>query len=293
MPHIALLMNLRCKGSAEQKAISELLQQEEYAAFSLIPLYFSELKKTMLDLVEKGYTIFVACGGDGTLSSVVQVILEESLPVKCAVLPLGTFNHFAKDIGMPLTIKEGLDIILQGKSAHLDVGKVNDTYFINNSSVGLYPKLVAHREEFQKKGWHKAVALYLAFFAALRSHSHITVEFDAESGTKQRETLFVFVGNNKYELGGLDMGKRKHLDEGVLSLSLTEKISARRFILFCIHALKGTLVEQKDFNTIGLQKCTLRMKKKHVSVSHDGETSKMRTPLHYTIVPKALLFVIP
>ena len=294
MTSIALIINTHSGAGSKEKELEALIKTVTYSQFSLIPFNAKQIKSIVRKLSEEGYTTIVAGGGDGTVSAVAGAITDLGLQIKLAVLPLGTFNHFARDIGMPLTLPEALDVIVKGKTTYIDIGKVNDTYFINNSSLGLYPKIVKYREEFRRKGWHKGLAFIGACISILKKNTSLTIEFDLENKKTSKRAQFIFIGNNKYEMVGLlSIGQRKYLDQGALSLCIAKDVSNLKLLSFGFHALKGTLVEQKDFNVVGLKECIITSKKTFVDVSHDGEISKMKTPLHYQIMPKALLVIIP
>ena len=294
MSSIALIINTKSGAGSKEKEAEALIKTADYSQCSLIPFNAENIRSIVEKLSKEGYTTIVAAGGDGTVSAVAGAITDLGLQIKFAVLPLGTFNHFAKDIGMPLTLPEALDVIVKGKTSYIDIGKVNDTYFINNSSLGLYPKIVKYREEFRKKGWHKGLAIIGACISILKKNTSLTIEFDLENKKTLKRAQFIFISNNKYEMVGLlSIGQRKYLDQGALSLCIAKDVSNLKLLSFGFHALKGTLVEQKDFNIVGLKECIITSKKTLIDVSHDGEISKMKTPLHYQILLKALLVIIP
>src|SRR5215210_424096 len=108
----------------------------------------------------------VAAGGDGTVSAVASVLAGTSTPL--GVLPLGTLNHFAKDLGIPMDLEKAVRTVAARNSRHVDVACVNDRVFINNSSIGVYPSVVASRERLRQQGRSKWVALALATLDVLR-----------------------------------------------------------------------------------------------------------------------------
>ena len=295
MSKIALIINTASGTNDEKlKELKRLLLEKSFLDIELIELNIKTINETIVDLTRKGFESIVACGGDGTVSLIAGVIITQGLNVKLGVLPFGTFNHFAHDIHMPEKIEDALDILRKGNSAFVDVGKVNTTYFVNNSSLGLYPKIVKYREEYQKKGWHKNLALVGAIFSLVASRTALYIEFAGQNTrTLRRKTSFVFIGNNKYKIEGFTIGERDNIDQGLLSVYVARNVNWIRILILGFHALTGTLLKQEDFNTIGLQTCTISMRKKTVLVSHDGEISQMNTPLTYQIHPKVLRVIIP
>src|SRR5262249_2923094 len=151
--------------------------------------------------------MIVAGGGDGTIGTVAAAVAGTETAL--GVLPLGTLNHFAKDLGIPLDTAAAIHTLFTGRIAQVDVGRVNDHVFVNNSSLGLYPRIVQQREALQRHGASKWIAFAQALIYVLRNHSSIYLKIKVDdAGTEFRKTPFVFIGNNKYEIAGLDIGKR-------------------------------------------------------------------------------------
>ena len=163
-------------------------------------------------LGEKRRTV-VAGGGDGTVNAVAGSLVGTDTAL--GVLPIGTLNHFAKDLGIPLGLEAAVRNIFTGQVIKVDVGEVNGRVFVNNSGVGLYPHIVRQREEEQRHGHVKWVAFLLAVGSVLRRYSRLRVRLHMdEAEALARVTPFLFVGNNRYEIAGLEIGKRASLDSG-------------------------------------------------------------------------------
>jgi diacylglycerol kinase family enzyme len=90
-------------------------------------------------------SVVVAAGGDGTINAVASELVGSNKIL--GVLPMGTLNHLAKDLGMPLDLESAVDIIAQQTLSRIDIGEVNGRYFLNNSGLGLYPGIVHEREQ--------------------------------------------------------------------------------------------------------------------------------------------------
>ena len=153
----------------------------------------------------------VAGGGDGTISTVAALLAGTDKAL--AVLPLGTLNHFAKDLGLPLELEAAARVAATGRVVRVDVGEVNGRVFINNSSIGLYPRLVRRRQQQQDRlGRGKWAAFLFAGLSVLRRYPFLDVRLEADGRTFSRRTPFVFVGNNDYLMDGLQIGARARLD---------------------------------------------------------------------------------
>ncbi len=108
----------------------------------------------------------VAGGGDGTVNAVAGMLAGTDTPL--GVLPMGTLNHFAKDVGIPLNLAAAVRNLFTGQISKVDVGEVNGRVFVNNSGVGFYPHFVRQREEQEKHGHVKRLAFMLALRSVIR-----------------------------------------------------------------------------------------------------------------------------
>src|SRR5439155_15163527 len=115
--------------------------------------------------VEAGCRILVAGGGDGTVNALAGAVVGRD--VRFGVLPLGTLNHFAKDLGIPLDLAAAVDVVLDGRVQSVDVGEVNGRVFINNTSIGVYPRIVELRNRHRGSGMAKWAAALWATLAVL------------------------------------------------------------------------------------------------------------------------------
>src|SRR5215213_6089188 len=132
-----------------------------------------ELRAAIRDALDTHPEALVAGGGDGTVSTLAAALAGTSIPL--GVLPLGTLNHFAKDAGIPLDLQKAVETIAARHTRHVDVGRVNDRTFINNSSIGVYPSFVHFRERFRAAGRSKWVASALAAVEVLRRDSEVAI----------------------------------------------------------------------------------------------------------------------
>lgn len=251
----------------------------------------SAISRLAKQAVNQGATIVCAGGGDGTISAVASHLVGTGIAL--GVIPMGTLNHFAKDMGVPLDIPEAIDCIIAGYTAQVDTGMVNGHTFINNASIGLYPKLVAHREELQASGVAKWLAFIPAVYRALRDYAPQRVTITSDShGTTSEKVPFVFIGNNEYESSGAGIGKRSRLDAGRLWVYRGAAATRLDVALLAIKTLgKGASTpELKIFDTENFSLQTRRLRTK---VALDGEVLDMASPLEFRIQKSALTVIVP
>jgi diacylglycerol kinase family enzyme len=237
-------------------------------------------------------SIVVAAGGDGTVSRVAAGLI--GTPAVLGVLPVGTLNHFAKDLGIPLSLEKAVATIVASRVGSIDVGQVNDRVFLNNSSIGIYPSIVEAREELRRLGHRKWPAFAMATFRVLRRYRGVLVRIEADGRRSVRRTPFVFVGNNEYELDGIRLGRRARLDGGRLFIYLAPRVRARDLPVLLARALLGRVRQSGDFEIVSVPELWIDTPNaRHVRVALDGEIATMTTPLHYRTCPGALKVLLP
>ncbi|MHB8493408.1 MAG: diacylglycerol/lipid kinase family protein [Casimicrobiaceae bacterium] len=236
--------------------------------------------------------IIVVGGGDGTLSAAASILVDSETLL--GILPLGTLNHFAKDLRIPLDLDGAVQTIASGQTAKVDLGAVNDRFFLNNSSLGLYPKVVAGRDALrQRLGHRKLPALIWAGIAVFRRYPFLSVRIAIDGDELVRRTPFVFVGNNRYEMEGFRIGERPRLDEAVLSLYVANRTGRLGLIRLAMRALFKRLEQSQDFNTACAKSFKVETHHDRLQVANDGELCYMQSPLHYRVLPAALSVLIP
>jgi len=231
----------------------------------------------------------VAGGGDGTISAVAAEVVRTDIPI--GVLPLGTLNHFAKDLGIPADVEPAVEIIAAAASRAIDAGEVNGQVFINNSSVGLYPHMVVDRERRALlKRFPKQVATLVAVVRLLRRWPVRRLSLHAEGRVERFRTPFLFVGNNAYDIAS--MGTRAALDGGALWAAIARRQSRLAFVGLVTRSLLHRITEQ-DLQVLELPSLTVRSRASRLLVAMDGEVLVLRPPLVYRSIPGGLRVYAP
>lgn len=237
-------------------------------------------------------TTIVAAGGDGTISAVAAELADTGKSL--GMLPVGTLNHFAKDLHIPLDLEAAVRTTLKGRVVSVDAAEVNGRVFINNSSLGIYPHIVSNREAQQEQlargKWH---ALIWATMRVFRRFPFLNLRITLEDKQLERRTAFLFIGNNEYEIAGFNLGARSCIDRGNLGLYLTHRTGRLRLLWLALHALFGRVNQAKDFDSFCVREATIESRKPRLLVSRDGEVEWLESPLRYRIRPGALRVLVP
>ena len=231
-------------------------------------------------------------GGDGSIRTVADVLAGTTIPL--GVLPLGTLNHFAKDLGLPLHADAAAGVIAAGHVRAVDLAEVNGYTFINNSSIGIYPYMVIDRE--RRRANHKLakwLAMVPAFFRMLRHFPRRRLRIAAQGFARPYCTPCVFVGNNEYSTELFSLGRRHHLDRGELWFYVVKPRSPLEFFWLVCRLCFGHIEQARDLDTFRLKEAEIGAKTSRLPVALDGEVRILHTPLKYRSRPRALRVIAP
>lgn len=234
----------------------------------------------------------VVGGGDGTLGCASGLLAGTALPL--GVLPMGTLNHFARDLGLPADLDGCIQIIAAGQVRPVDVAEVNGRVFINNCSIGAYPAAVRRRNELRRRhGIGKWPAMLLATWHVLRELRRLRVELTLDGESHVRRSPFVLVSNNRYTGQVLSRQLRPRLDEGLLCTHTTR---AHRFapLLRLVWSTFTAGIEAADGLEIRVgRELTVKLGERTPTIAADGEIFLTRSPLVFRALPAALRVLAP
>jgi len=242
--------------------------------------------------IAQGAAAVVAGGGDGTVSSVASALIGTGTPL--GVLPLGTLNHFAKDLGIPLNLGEAAEVIAKGAQRAVDLAEVNGETFINNSSIGIYPYMVLDRE--RRRSHYKVakwMAMVPALFRAARHFPRRRLALSAEGWTRPYRTPCLLIGNNEYGMEFPTLGRRHHLDQGKLSVYVVKQRRAWGLFRMVWDMAFGKVSQARDVESFRLGDLKVHSRTSRLPVALDGEVEFMHPPLLYRTRPGALRVIVP
>jgi diacylglycerol kinase family enzyme len=234
-----------------------------------------------------GIDAIVAGGGDGSLSTMAAKLAGTGIPM--GVLPLGTRNNFARDIGLPLELEAAVAVIARGATAEVDLGEVNGRAFINNSSIGAYPFMVLDRDRRRSlHGLAKWSAMALAAIRTLWKFPRRRLSIVVADRSAPCRTPCVFIGNNEYSLTLRELGARPRMDCGELWVSIVKPRSRLALVWLGLCAVLGRTDLTEDLETLREATVEIRSRASRLPVALDGEVHILRPPLLYRSRPKAL-----
>jgi diacylglycerol kinase family enzyme len=243
-------------------------------------------------IVERGDPLVIVGGGDGTISAAASALVDTATGL--GILPLGTLNHFARDLGVPTNVEDAARLIAGGRERRVDVAEFNGRPFINNSAIGLYPLMVIDRDlQRRRLGRSKRLAMIVASLRTLARFNHQRLTLTVNDQKARIETPLLFVGNNEYRTDIAAAGQRERLDAGELSVYVMRKKTRRGLIAASIRALFNRSRPDDMVRIEAVERLRVSSHRHQLAVSLDGEVVRAAPPLDYKIRKKALRVIAP
>jgi diacylglycerol kinase family enzyme len=252
-----------------------------------------EMEERLEKAIEGGAKRIVVGGGDGTIATAASLVANKE--IELAILPAGTLNHFAKDHDIPADLEEAARVAADGEVRLADIGSVNDSVFLNTSSIGAYVTFVRVRERLEKHLGYKIASL-IALFRTWASLRVFTVTLEVKGVKKTYRSSMVFIGSGERELKMPTLGNRvKNGRRGLHVMIVDGRKRARVFAVALAGAARGTkgADELPEFDEFLVDGFRIDLTRSHALIALDGELKEMRTPLDYRSERDALRLVAP
>lgn len=243
---------------------------------------------TLIDSYANRIDCVVVGGGDGSLSFVIESIMRNGLTL--GVLPLGTANDFARTLGYPNDLSDACRTVAKGVDHCVDVGQVNDVYFLNVASIGLAVRAHHYRSDRAKR-WFGALGYVKNVYSAFRHTRPFRAWITCDGAHRELRSIQLAIGNGRYFGGGLAVSEDATLDDSRLDLFSLEPQSAGRLM-----RLLPALIRGPDPTTRGTQ--LMQGARIHIdttrprSINTDGEVLT-HTPATFRVLPQALTVRVP
>ncbi len=239
------------------------------------------------------YELIIAAGGDGTVNAVAAAIAGTSKVL--GVLPLGTVNHFARNLGVPLDLARAVDCLADAEDVWTDVGEVNGHVFVNNSTIGVYPRIVRFREQLRLRyGVNKWIAFAYAAARMLPRREPLSIRLGIDGGEEiQATTPFLFIGRSDTTLGALDLVPGQRPEPGKLSVCMVRAGSRLAMLRLASRAMLGRLPGADGVEVFQAARLRIEADVPRLHVAMDGEVVVLPPPLEYRVRLRALRVAAP
>ncbi len=240
--------------------------------------------------IERG--VLVVGGGDGTISGAAAALAGTECTL--GVLPLGTFNHFAKDLGIPIDLPGAAAVIAAGHRRRIDLAEANGRIFVNHAAIGLYVETILERNRLvAERGIAKRIATVRAFIAGYRRFRRFSLRLRVGAETLLRRTALVFAANNRYVIEAYGLAGRALPGRELLSLFVTRQQTKRAFAWMILRAIFARTEPGRDYDMLEVTEATVETRRRRIRIALDGEVTRMRTPIRFAIRRGALSVLAP
>ncbi len=244
--------------------------------------------------IRDGFGVIVAAGGDGTVAGVAHALAGTSAVM--AVLPMGTFNYFARGLHTPADAAEAAEAILTGQPHDIAVGSVNGKVFLNNVALGLYPAILDEREAtYQRWGRSRVLAHWSTLRTILRLPRPMRVRIIADGVEEIRRSPMIFVARSAYQLDQFGMVGAEAISDDRFAVYIARQTTRLGLLRLAWRMMRPGKVDlSHDLELLTPETLVIdRPKRRHIRIAYDGERERMILPLTFRIDHHVLSVILP
>lgn len=241
---------------------------------------------------KNGFTTVVAAGGDGTICGVAAGLVDSG--VNMGVLPLGTFNFFARSLDIPEEFDDAIEVIRSGRTEPATLGDVNGKVFINNASIGAYAMILKEREDVYKAWGRSRVAAYWSVLKAMITlYKPLTMAVTVDGKKVRTKTPMVFVGICAYQLEEYELDGAEAVRDGKFAVMIAPDSGRLMLIWRALKvAFRGARKDQ-DFTLLTGEEVLIETRRAERLVARDGENERMKGPYRFKVLKDAVQVLVP
>ncbi len=244
--------------------------------------------------IRDGFAIIVAAGGDGTVAGIAHALA--GTPAFMGVLPMGTFNYFARGLHTPADAIEAANAILEGEPHDIAVGSVNGKVFLNNVALGLYPAILDEREAaYQRWGRSRIMAHWSTLRTILRLQRPMRVRIVADGQVQIRRSPMIFVARSAYQLDQFGVVGAEAISDDRFAVYIARQTTRMGLLKLAWRLMRPGKVDlSDDLELLTPQTLVIdRPKRRRIRIAYDGEREKMMLPLTFRIDHNVLSVILP
>lgn len=192
--------------------------------------------------VDESYKYILVAGGDGTVDNVVNIIKKLNLDIPIAVIPVGTANDFAKFIGIPLNVEKACEQIINSEPVALDIGKINDKYFLNVASTGLFTD-VSQKTDVNLKNTIGKLAYYVKGIEQIPNLRKLKIKVSSKEMEFDGDMYLMLIFNGQ-TAGNFKLAYKADLTDGLLDVIIIKAGNIKDIITMFIKMLRIEHLEE-------------------------------------------------
>lgn len=236
--------------SGENAILNELdnvIKVYQKKGYQVVPyrIQFDEAIDKALDIIDNTYDHILIAGGDGTVDTLVNAMMKKNIKIPIGILPVGTANDFSKFLGISADVTEACNQILSTTPKKIDVGIVNDKYFVNVASAGLFTD-VSQKTDVNLKNTIGKLAYYLKGLEEVPRLKKLKVKITSKEMTYEGK-MYLFLVFNGQTAGNFKLATRANAEDGLLDIIVIKAIPIREVLPLFIKILRG---EHLDSNSV-------------------------------------------
>ena len=236
--------------------------------------------------------VIAAAGGDGTVRAVAIKLAGTGRAL--GVIPMGTFNYFARGLGLPEEPGAAADLILEGEPRAVPVAEVNGRLFLNNASLGLYPAILAQREGVYRRWGRSRLAAHGAVLLTfLRSYRALSMHIAADGDRQTISSPLVFVGRSAFQLRDFGLDGADDAEAGRMAVFIVADCGRWRLLALALRLLGGAMTPGRDFTLFAAREMTITPRRRTRLIAQDGERERVEAPFRFRMLEDALRVMAP
>ncbi len=239
-----------------------------------------------------GVKCVVAAGGDGTICGVVDALVDTGMEL--GVIPLGTFNYFARSFDIPQEVAPAIDVICAGLSRPINVGSVNDTIFLNNASLGLYAAILKRREGIYRRWGRSRLAAYWSVLSAMATvYRPLTMRVMIDGEHLRAKSPMIFVAASAYQLDEFGIEGAQAIRDGTFAVLLAPNCGRMMLIWKAMLIAFRGVQKDRDFTLLTGKHIVVETHRRAALVARDGERETMEGPFEFRLIENAIRLRVP
>ncbi len=283
-------------GSHEAQDSREILEKvfrESGRSFGISVAKGEEIGRLAREKAGSDCEVLVAGGGDGTICGVAEAAREKGKTL--GVLPLGTFNYFAKNLGIPLELEEAARVILEGEPVRASVLDLDGRLVLNNSSIGIHPAVLLTRRKMYRRWGRNQLSAYLSvIMTAAQPPPRLRVRLATDEGEVVRETPLVMICSNAFQMEAFSLAGKECLAEEKFALYVARMAGRATILRLGLRALFRCLRPGVDYEVICASDVTIEtLRRRRLRAAVDGELERLESPMRFRVAPRQLSVLAP
>ena len=292
---IEVILNARSGSHRADKTrqILEKVLSESKRSFQITVASGDAIEPVAQEKAASGCEVLVAGGGDGTICGVAGAALQAGKTL--GVLPLGTFNYFARNLGIPLELEAAARVILEGFSVPAPTFELEGRLVLNNVSIGIYPTVLLRRRRLYRRWGRNQFNAYLSvLLTAFRAAPRMRLRFATAGGEVVRETPLVLICSNAFQMEAFQLAGTECLAAGQFALFVARMSGRTTIFQLGLRALLRCLRPGEDYEVVCASDVRIEsLRGRHFRATVDGELEKMKSPMRFRVRPELLRVIAP